>query len=85
MRVGRSDRDRIIGPATSRVRGFDLDPDLGRGLRLGPGEQRVVWSGRACVVGYGTVHGTVHGQQERGTVDGVREGPPIGRAAAEHW
>ncbi len=81
MRVGRSDRDRIIGPATSRVRGFDLDLDLGcgPGLWLGPGEQRVVWSGRACVVGYGPVHG----QQEQGIVDGVREASPFCRAAAE--
>jgi len=78
--VGRSDRDRFIGPATSRVRGI-VWSDLGRRLGLSPGQQRVVGSG--CVVGDGGGHGQGH-QERRGILaDGIRDSPPVGRAAAE--
>jgi hypothetical protein len=68
------------------VRGV-VGVDLGRGLgfeRGGPAEQRVVGSGRACVVGVGGGHGH---QDQSGivVVDGGAspEAPPHGRAAAK--
>jgi len=79
MRVGGSDRDRITGPATNRVRGIvGFDHRRGLWLERAASEQRVVGSGRAGIIGVIGLGGR-HGQQERRDPDG----PPLGRPAAE--
>ena len=50
--------------------------DLRRRTEFGPGEQRVLWSGGARVVG----DSAGYGEQDRGA-DGVREGQPPGTSA----
>lgn len=61
MRVGGSDRDRITGPATNRVRGIvGFDHRRGLWLERAASEQRVIGSGVIGVIdviGVGGGHG----------------------------